>query len=291
MAPVTPACLDSGSGVLHRGSAMRRTPALAALLVLPISILACGDEPTLTVEATPAAMAAAAARTLDEETGRFEATITAGIGSESFTVDLTGAYDGPAGLLSVDMDLGELLGGLGERFGGIGGPMQLVLDGEMAYLCGDLVGMFTGGKQCGALDTSEVSAAAGSAGGVDPTAYLRGLVGSDEVTEVGTEEIDGAPVRHFTGTYTVRDALDDLSPEAAEALEGSYAELGDLGDTSIPFDVWIDDDGHVRRVTQAISAAGLDLSIDQRYSDFGDDVEIEVPDPAEVAELGNLFGD
>jgi hypothetical protein len=269
---------------------MRRTLVLGTI-VLPIALVACGDEQTVTVEATPAAMAAAAARTLDEETGRLEATVTAGLGDGSYTVDLTGAYDGPAGLLALDLDLGELLGGLAERFEGgaldeLGGPMQLVLDGDEAYVCGDLVGMFTGGKRCGSVDAGDV----GLAGGVDPTAFLRGLVGSDEVAEVGPDEVDGVPVRHFAGTYTVGDALQDLPPEAAAVLEGSYAALGDIADTAIPFDVWIDDDGHVRRVTQEIAVAGLDLRVDQRYFDFGDDVDIEVPDPDDVAELGDLLG-
>lgn len=274
---------------------MRRTLILGAI-VLPIALVACGDDGTVTVEATPAAMAAAAARTLDEETGRLEATITAGIGDGSYTVDLTAAYDGPAGLLALDLDLGAVLGGLAERFGsgaldGLDGPVQLVLAGDQAYICGDLVGMFTGGTRCGSVDASDVGVTTGSAGGVDPTAFLRGLVGSDEVTEVGPDEVDGVPVRHFAGTYTVDDALEDLPPDAAEALGGSYAELGHIEDAEIPFDVWIDDDGHVRRVIQEITVAGLDLRVDQRYFDFGDDVDIEVPDPADVAELDDRFGD
>jgi hypothetical protein len=273
---------------------MRRTLILGTI-VLPIALVACGDEQTVTVEATPAAMAAAAARTLDEETGRLAATITAGLGDGSYTVDVTGAYDGPAGLLALDLGLGELLDGLAERFGGgaldeLGGPMQLVVDGDQAYVCGDLVGMFTGGRPCGSVDAGDMAAAVGSAGGIDPTAFLRGLVGSDEVAEVGPEEVDGVPVRHFAGTYTVGDALEDLPPEVAAALEGSYADLGDIADAAIPFDVWIDDDGHVRRVTQELAVAGVDLRVDQRYFDFGDEVDIEVPDPGDVADLGDLLG-
>jgi hypothetical protein len=63
--------------------------------------------------------------------------------------------------------------------------------------------------------------------------------------------------------------------------------VDDFLDAVVPFDVWIDGDGRVRRQLLELDLAGLGIpeapgavQIDTRFTDFGDDIVIEIPEDA-----------
>ncbi len=273
----------------------RRARSLALSLVLPLAVLGCGDgggTDEVTVDATPDGLARAASRTIDGESGRFLAEITMAGGPIDASFSFAGAYDA-AGRSEVEIDFGGLLGGLpgGEEApAGLDAPMRMVLDGSTMYLCGPLVAFLGADGECGSIDVEAIGLPAVS-GPADPTAFLRTMAGSDDVEEVGAEDVEGVATTHFRGTYTMRDAIDALEPEQAEDLEQQLEGLGggdELLDVATPFDVWVDGDGRVRRMTFELAVptpeGGGDTQVrvttDLRFSDFGDDVEIDVPEGA-----------
>lgn len=277
-------------------AAVRRCVASALALPLVLGAAACGDDDaeTLAVQATPAAMAEAAQETLDAGTGRFEATMTMEVMGQHLDVPMTGAFDGAAGRQSAEIDMGSMFQGLGDdvptQLAGLGGTMELVRDGDVLFMCWDLLETLAGSR-CGSIDLSEVVGTELPLGSTDPTSFTRALAGAEGVEEVGTETTDGVETQHFTGTFKLTTALASLDPDQAAALEASFEQLGDdVEDAVFPFDVWVDADGRIRRMVSEVELQSGSVSVDQRYFDFGDDVDIEVPDPDDVAELGDLLG-
>lgn len=100
--------------------------------------------------------------------------------------------------------------------------------------------------------------------------------GIEEVDGSATTEVRGVPARH------VRATLDLQAAEAA--APGSFeARLVAAGVDTLPVDVWLDDDGVVRRLSITVDAAG---SLTTRFEvyDTGSDagVEVTAPDPDAV---------
>ena len=119
--------------------------------------------------------------------------------------------------------------------------------------------------------------------------HTRALAGAEDVEELGTETVDGVETQHFGGTYRLASALETLDPEQAAALEASFEQFGNqIADAELPFEVWVDGDGRVRRMVQEMEVLGSTVSFEQRYFDFGADVDIQVPE-GDVPDLGAIF--
>ncbi len=273
-------------------------------------------------------VARAAAETGAASTGRFTMTMAfdaAPMGEMTLTAE--GAYDEAAGQASLTIDTGAMfegltgaLGDLGDGHAGdlgeaLGGDWTVVVDGDTTYLdMGGLGSML--GADGGWVSVPTEADAAGSTpmGPVGAQEMLDVLAGVADVSEVGTEDVGGAETTHYEATVDI-EALLDQGAEAAEA-EGAdpadvqaaldaFGEAGvEVGD--IPVDVWVDAEGFVRRITMEVSmsagAAGdVSYQMTAEYSEFGEPVDIEVPDPSEVTPIdpedlagggmGGLFGD
>jgi hypothetical protein len=171
----------------------------------------------------------------------------------------------------------------------------------------------TGGKPWVKLDTSKLGASSpdslGSVG-EDPTQFLGTLRSvSDSIIKVGTEDIRGVKTTHYRAQI-------DLS-KAAAASGADTSSLGQLepqlGSSTLPEDVYIDDNGLARRFSVSITpAAGSStgsssggsststtgaVSITVDLYDFGgtDTSGIVAPPAGEVASLpaslgGGVFG-
>jgi hypothetical protein len=151
----------------------------------------------------------------------------------------------------------------------------------------------------------------------DPSQQLDLLRGvSDDVRELGTTELRGAEVRHYAISIDpVR-----LSQESGVVVEDGLmqAALGASG--PIPAEVFVDEDGRVRRLQMGISVSGADLAaspemaeamgdvlddprfaemlaqrrtemqISVEYFDFGIPVTAQVPDPSTVDQGPSIPG-
>jgi hypothetical protein len=88
-------------------------------------------------------------------------------------------------------------------------------------------------------------------------------------------------------------------PESQRAsVEASLEQLGDVGDATMPIDVWIDADGLPRRMQVDTAGALAQLSDDELsmtmtmdFFGYGDDLAIEVPSADEVTSFSEVMGD
>ena len=104
------------------------------------------------------------------------------------------------------------------------------------------------------IDASQL----GSLNQADPTqflSYLRASTGA--VTTVGGEQIDGVPTTHYRATLQLDRILDRL-PGSQRAAARSVLEH--LGTGSIPVDVWVDQQGRLRRMQLSIGGGSSGAS-------------------------------
>jgi hypothetical protein len=121
-----------------------------------------------------------------------------------------------------------------------------------------------------------------------------------EVDEIGREEVRGVDTRHLRTEVRLGDLLERADPDRRAQLEqqfeGQGVDLGSLGGPT-QIDVWIDDDGLLRRMEMAfaITTDGSEATMRQTIEIFGygEPVEIEVPPADQVSDLdlGVLGGD
>jgi hypothetical protein len=141
--------------------------------------------------------------------------------------------------------------------------------------------------QCFQQEVPEGDVPEGQTGFTDPGPLLDMLGGvGDGVTDEGTEEVRGVETTHFAGSFTMRDALEEVPEDqraSVEALFGSGQLGGDLLDTEIPVDVFVDDDGLVRRMEMVMdfgALGGVDvpaLTMAMDLFDFGADISVAPP--------------
>ncbi|MDQ0787833.1 hypothetical protein [Streptomyces sp. B3I8] len=123
-------------------------------------------------------------------------------------------------------------------------------------------------------------------GGVtDPYAAAEVLRGARTATYVGRTEVAGTPVRHYRGTadlaLAARDASGvDRGPFTAAAKGFATAE--------VPFDVYLDDEGRVRKIRHRFSFVGgqskdpVAVASTALLYDFGVDVDVRLPPGADI---------
>ena len=289
-------------------------------------------------EPTPAMRAAASRQTQEAATGRYELVVEMGgddgAGLLSFELTGEGAFDLPAERTRMSMSMDSMLGELLESApadadasfaeGGLG--MDVVTDGDVTYLRYPMLSWMTGvdAEQWIRIDPEEVAAYAAEqgldpdllgdptsmAGGqstplVDPGEILDWLEQAGaEVTEVGRDTVGGVDTTHYRAVVDTQLLLDEAIDEAERAdLEASFGELGatpdDLPDLEIPIDVYVDDEGFVRRIVMELatpedsddllgSMTDLSMSVTVDFVDLGEPVDIVVPDPSETVGVAEL---
>src|SRR6185437_3199115 len=197
-----------------------------------------------------------------------------------------------------------------------------MVDGVMYMKFPDSIGRLLGGANAGKwmkLDLSKLgSDASGAAlGQSDPTQALAYLEkASDDVKEVGHENVNGADATHYHATIDLGKSVDDakVPPALRERVKAMWQRHGGTAPT-IPADVWIDGDGRlVRMITTvdtaamaggalgASGASGFGAALPKvittlNLSNFGEAVNVVAPPADQVIDLkglgrngGGLFG-
>ena len=276
--------------------------ALAAPLLIASSCADEGSQDVLTGDAAVAAVRAAPDAAAEAGSGRFEMTMTFDTPEGAFDISAAGGFAGDQ--MSMEMDFGESFSAMAEASGeqlppGFDEPMQIVMDGDTGYLRMPMLESLTGTAGWLSLTPEELGQAGSSFGGTpgatDPSQMLETLRGvSDDIEEVGTEEVRGVETTHLTATVDLRKAFEQLPADQREQLQG---QLGDL-DAAVPVDVWIDGDSLVRRMEMDLSSIVSQVSVGAagsatmriEFFDYGEDVAIEVPDASEVTPFGDVLG-
>ncbi|MFE5816880.1 hypothetical protein ACFQ6S_26230 [Streptomyces sp. NPDC056479] len=122
-------------------------------------------------------------------------------------------------------------------------------------------------------------------GATDPYVAAEVLRGARTVRLVGDEEIAGTPVRHYRGTA-------DLGIAAREASKGNTDSLTaaakGFATDQVPFDVFLDDEGRIRKVRHRFSFVNgqqkdaIAVASTTLLYDFGAPVDVRLPDRDDI---------
>ena len=271
------------------------------LLALPLVVLtACGGADTLSIDA----VAQAADKTAAQKSAKFDMSMQMTVPGVEEPVRLfaTGAVDYVNEAARVDMDFGELAGAMGQSGGGEM-KMSAIFDAPMMYMKLPAAAMQGGG----APPTPWVSIDLTKATGVDlgqlsqlsqnPADQLEMLrAASDSVEKRGEKEVRGVQTTHFHAVVNIRKSLDEGLKNLPEkdrektkrALEAIVAQSG--LDT-IPVDVFLDDQGVLRRMVMDMEMAvgeaseKLRMVMTMDMFDFGTEVDVTAPPASQVTDI------
>jgi hypothetical protein len=191
--------------------------------------------------------------------------------------------------------------------GEVGMDMRMVGTKVFVRLPEALAGAgMTGGKEWASVDlgTSLEHSALGSLDLTqqqDPAQTLQYLrAASTGVKEGGSATVRGVETTRYTGRLDFRKALDagleklELSPaERQRARAGMKWMLDQLGANGVPFEVFVDGDGLLRRMTMHMNMTveGEEMSMKMLidYFDFGVDVNVQAPPARDVYDASGLL--
>lgn len=180
----------------------------------------------------------------------------------------------------------------------MGMDMQMVTANNAVYVKADVLG-----SGWYSLDGQTLGGGAGAdlfaSGFIDPAQQFTLLKdAASNVTEVGTEQVNGESTTHYTATIDVAKAA---AKEGASSQERQ--KLSDAGISTVPVDVWVDSQGRIARLSLSYSGAsnsggplsGAKLQATIDYLDYGQPVNIQVPDASQVKDfnqsaIGQLLG-
>ncbi len=279
---------------MGRPSTMRVSLA-AALATLLVAGCGGGGGP-----APEAAVAEAATKTTEAGSGRIAITAETEVPDRgTLTFDGEGVFDYENRRGHMTLDLSSLVGG--------GDPST----GHADFVFDELVMYMRFPALTRALGTRkpwikvDLEAAARQEGmdvtqftqfNQDPTQSIQYLrAASTEIDEVGKERVRGVETTHYRGTVDVDDLVEVARPRDRAQLESYARRLRTAGLDRFPLDVWIDEDGLIRRLrveyeNLSTGAAAISLSTTVEFYDFGVDATIEAPPRNQVTPFGDLIG-
>lgn len=106
------------------------------------------------------------------------------------------------------------------------------------------------------------------------------VTASQDVKAVGTETVNGEDATHYSGTFPVDVAVQQLPADRQEQARKGLAELEDVA-----FDIWVSADGLPRKLAVNGSKQGATLDATLLFKDFNKAVSIEAPPADQVGEL------
>lgn len=301
---------------------------LAAVVAVAVAA-GCGGAETTASSATltPEGLAQAVSASTEEQSSKFSLDFGMTLpGMSSFAFSGEGAADAKAERATMSLDLSSFAGLVGGLQGltptpGQGGPdfsdpqswkLDAIVDGKTLYLrFPAMASELPEGKTWVRVDEDDV----GKAGKTfdfsgfedfanqDPRELLEMLENvSGDIETVGTEELRGTPTTHYRATLGLRD-LGDLAPSGQGSGRGQdfgamfdqLFEQAGLGD--VPLDVWMDDEGLLRKVEASFSMAPegesekLEASMSFELYDYGVEVDVTPPPADQVADASTLEND
>ena len=301
----------------------RRLCGLLLLAACAVAAAGCGGGTSASsVTAEPISfreLASSASTSAEASSGRFSFKVSFEMpgADEPFAFSGEGAFDQASKRSSFAMDmssLAKLLGSIVAGFGGTGASdlpdfddadawkIEVVKDGDVDYVrfpavddklpAGKTWIRGSGGTvEAAGIGVKELDSFTHS----DPRDVLEALHSlSGTVETVGTEELHGVEATHYRATVNAAE-LAKRSAAKTGAADGildritSQAQVKD-----VPLDVWIDGDGHVRKVsldvaaTQTGSADGGQASIAFELWDYGENVGIDLPPASQVVDASAL---
>ena len=249
----------------------------AALLVV---LIAAGCSGGLALDP----VASAADQTLDKQTGRFELAIKVSLPQRgSTTISGVGSFDSAKQAAAITMNV-PLMGA-----GAATSSMELRMLYPVTYMRVESLPL-PADKSWIKVDLQKAANTLGVklplqlGGNQSPTDALAQLRGSKDAKKLGTDTIDGVKATHYRVKIDVDKALARATPQQRKALKELIRAAKRDGVDVVPThaDVWIGDDGLVRRFTEKLGSVG---TMAMTFSDYGEPVTIEAPPVDETIDL------
>jgi LppX_LprAFG lipoprotein len=232
--------------------------------VLPVALLASGCGASVSLDAVAKAADVSAKQTSEHVT--LSASITSG--PQTATLEGSGDFQNDPNLGQMTLEVAE-----GTR----AMTMREVLQGTSLYVTSAVFGRLPGGKTWVKVDFGKSLKSLGvdlsALSAQSPAQALRRLQGLGSVTKVGPALLDGVSTTRYT-------AIIDPGklPKEVQRLGISYG----------PVDVWIDDQGLVRRMhmsfvqggSSGVPQAAVDMAM--TMSSYGEAVHVAVPSADET---------
>lgn len=185
--------------------------------------------------------------------------------------------------LAVDLTLDAV--GFGEQ--SLPGGARAVLQGDVLYVKVDALNKMVGAtKPWIKVPLSE----AGAPGEVqkylaqvqqfDLAAVTKMVTASQDVKQVGTESVNGVDTTHYSGTFPVDVAVQQLPADQQEQAKSNLAELKD-----IKFDIWVDAQGLPAKLQLNGAKEGSTLNVTLFFKGYNEPVNIETPPADQVGEM------
>lgn len=266
---------------------MRR---LLVVLLAPLALLLLGPACGGSDEDPAAALASASTKTIDAKSSKVSLVIDATPeGADPTKITADGAFDYGARRGTMTMDAGAM------GMPGLSGNIELILLGDLIYMkfpAGLLPGkpwlkldLNTLGKQSG-IDLAGLQ----ELGSNDPSSFLRFLEGAgDDAKKVGEEKVRGVDTTRYRATFDLNKAKADAPADLKDDIDKMIEQIGK---STIPADVWVDDDGLTRRMKYSIDAVGeqkVATTITQELFDFGVKVDATAPPDDQVSDFAQLL--
>jgi hypothetical protein len=272
------------------------------LLLLVVGVLAL----TACAGGSDASEVVAQAASSTEDAGSYR--VDAQVSMEGFTPEpvampAEGVFDADERRGHMTMDLSSLTDSTGEADVG---EVEMIVEGLVFYLRApalrelrpelepwirfDLQAL---GEQQG-VDLEQLRQLSRQSNPSEALAYLRGVSG--DVEEVGNEDVRGVETTHYRATVDLDRVVAQASSEQREALRTQIEPLqqrANVDDALV--DVWIDDDGLVRRQVIRYEDMRLapgptgDLTLRMELYDFGVEVDVEPPPEDQVTDFQELL--
>ena len=239
-------------------------------------VAACGGQNATTI------VSSSATKARDKGGARMEMTFVfsgGGQGGASFRSTSTGS-----GAFDFERRRGSLTMKVAGTPGGPGTSIQTVMDRSIVYMkCPGA----TSGAQWIRFDAAKLSGVDPNSFGSDPSTtldYVKSVSG--DVEEVGKERVRGTETTHYRFTASVDRMLERVKPEARERQRQSFRQMGV---SSIPVDVWIDDEGLPRKMVMKMESIrgtnGGSFEMTMEMFDYGKPVNVSLPSAAQAVEL------
>jgi hypothetical protein len=273
---------------------------LTALAATGLLLGACAKGPTPGPVSPRDAVLNAMTAVYEAGTLHEELTMSVGASEEKLSFSGEADIDNAHRRVHMTMDMGLL-----------GGEMEILMDGGVMYLRSPM--FQDAGTAWVSMDPSKMDPAAAAqfggfgAGTTDPSAFVGLFAGVFDVEAAGEQELAGVPTTRYVGTIDLKKVLKgftDVVGEDADAavkaqLKEAVKQFESLGiDEKIPFEIWIDAEGLPRRqritmdfgdLLPGAEGASMEMTVD--FSDFGEPVHIQLPDPSDVTDMTKALGD
>jgi hypothetical protein len=262
---------------------MRRGLVLLPLLALTLVVAACGARSAFQVDP----VAAAAAKTDEAGSSRVAFQLSGNVFGRDVELKAQGAFDYEAARGHFQLDASSLLAEATVEVRAVDSTLYVRVPAGLSLFVPTVKPWLAlrGEKSLDAFGLGELQQ--------DPGQLLSLLrASSTRVTKTGTAVVRGTETIRYTAHIELTKALeanaDELGLTELERaqLRRAAQELRRQAKlTTVPVGVFVDDDGLVRRLT--LGSGGERVSVD--FWDFGTDVDVQAPPPADVTDATSLL--